>query len=56
VTAHLADEHLNAGVCDVYLCGPPPMVEAVRIFFTKKGVKPSHFFYEKFSATEAVTA
>ena len=56
VTAHLADEHLNAGDCDVYLCGPPPMVEAVRIFFTGKGVKPSHFFYEKFSATEAVTA
>jgi benzoate/toluate 1,2-dioxygenase reductase subunit len=56
VTAHLADEHLNAGDCDVYLCGPPPMVEAVRIFFTEKGVKPSHFFYEKFSATEAVTA
>ena len=22
VTAHLADEHLNAGDCDVYLCGP----------------------------------
>ena len=56
VTAHLADEHLNAGDCDVYLCGPPPMVEAVRVFFTKKGLNPSRFFYEKFSATEAVTA
>ena len=56
VTAHLADEHLNAGDCDVYLCGPPPMVEAVRVFFTEKGLNPLRFFYEKFSATEAVTA
>ena len=56
VTAHLADEHLNAGDCDVYLCGPPLMVEAVRVFFTEKGVNPLRFFYEKFSATEAVTA
>jgi len=56
VTAHLADEHLNAGDCDVYLCGPPPMVEAVRIFFTERGVNPLRFFYEKFSATEGVAA
>jgi benzoate/toluate 1,2-dioxygenase reductase subunit len=56
VTAHLADEHLNAGDCDVYLCGPPPMVEAVRVFFTEKGVNPLRFFYEKFSATEGVPA
>jgi benzoate/toluate 1,2-dioxygenase reductase subunit len=56
VTAHLKDEHLNAGDCDIYLCGPPPMVEAVRQFFVEKGVKPAHFHYEKFAATEAVTA
>jgi benzoate/toluate 1,2-dioxygenase reductase component len=56
VTAHLADEHLNAGDCDVYLCGPPPMVEAVRLFFTEKGMNPLRFFYEKFSASEGVAA
>ena len=56
VTAHLADEHLNAGDCDIYLCGPPPMVEAVRAFFTEKGLNPLRFFYEKFSATEGVAA
>jgi benzoate/toluate 1,2-dioxygenase reductase subunit len=32
------------------------MVEAVRQFFVEKGVKPAHFHYEKFAATEAVTA
>jgi len=56
VTAHLPDEHLNAGNCDVYLCGPPPMVEAVREYFVVKGVKPAHFHNEKFNASERVPA
>jgi benzoate/toluate 1,2-dioxygenase reductase subunit len=56
VTHHLADEHLNAGDCDVYLCGPPPMVEAVRIFLRDKGVTPVHFYYEKFAASEPAQA
>jgi benzoate/toluate 1,2-dioxygenase reductase subunit len=53
VTEHLADQHLNAGDCDVYLCGPPPMVEAVRRFFQERGVCPAHFHYEKFAPSEA---
>ena len=56
VTHHLTAEHLNGGDADVYLCGPPPMVEAVRVFFTEKGVNPLRFFYEKFSATEGLPA
>lgn len=52
VTDHLADEHLNAGDCDIYLCGPPPMVEAVRQFLRDKGVTPAHFHYEKFAPSE----
>jgi benzoate/toluate 1,2-dioxygenase reductase component len=57
VTEHLTDEHLNAGDCDIYLCGPPPMVEAVRVFLRDKGVEPKHFHYEKFAPSEAsVTA
>jgi benzoate/toluate 1,2-dioxygenase reductase subunit len=56
VTEHLKDEHLNAGDCDVYLCGPPPMVEAVRKFFSEKGVSPAHFHYEKFASSEPVPA
>lgn len=53
VTEHLADQHLNAGDCDLYLCGPPPMVEAVRKFLQHKGVTPAHFHYEKFAPSEA---
>jgi benzoate/toluate 1,2-dioxygenase reductase subunit len=56
VTEHLKDTHLRAGDCDIYLCGPPPMVEAVRTFLSEKGVKPAHFHYEKFAASEAVSA
>lgn len=56
VTDHLTDAHLNAGDCDIYLCGPPPMVEAVRLFLKDKGVEPAHFHYEKFAPSEASVA
>ncbi len=56
VTDHLTDTHLNAGDCDIYLCGPPPMVEAVRVFLREKGVEPRHFHYEKFAPSEAPVA
>lgn len=56
VTEHLTDEHLNAGDCDMYLCGPPPMVEAVRVFLKDKGVEPRHFHYEKFAPSDTSVA
>ena len=49
VTAHIAPEQLNGGDVDIYLCGPPPMVEAVRVWLQKEGVTPAHFHYEKFA-------
>ncbi|KAA0594981.1 benzoate/toluate 1,2-dioxygenase reductase subunit [Azospirillum lipoferum] len=52
VTHHLRPEHLNGGDVDVYLCGPPPMVEAVRGHFRDQGIAPASFHYEKFSASE----
>jgi benzoate/toluate 1,2-dioxygenase reductase component len=53
VTDHLTAADLNGGDCDVYLCGPPPMVDAVRVHFGKLGVEPASFHYEKFNPTEA---
>lgn len=53
VTDHLTAGDLNGGDCDVYLCGPPPMVDAVRAHFGKLGVQPASFHYEKFNPTEA---
>ena len=53
VTNHLTAEDLNNGDCDVYLCGPPPMVDAVRAHFGNLGVEPANFYFEKFNPTEA---
>ena len=56
VTDHVTGEDLNDGDCDVYLCGPPPMVDAVRAHFGKLGVEPANFHYEKFNPTEEKAA
>ncbi|MBB4184278.1 benzoate/toluate 1,2-dioxygenase reductase subunit [Sinorhizobium terangae] len=49
VTQHMPAEVLNGGDVDVYLCGPPPMVDAVRTYFDDNAVKPHSFHYEKFT-------
>lgn len=54
VTGLIRPEHLHDGTADVYLCGPPPMVEAVRTFLDEEGLEVTHFYYEKF--TPAATA
>lgn len=49
VTAHVQPLHLHGGEVDVYLCGPPPMVDAVRAWLAAERVTPASFHYEKFS-------
>ncbi len=56
VTRYIEPAHLNGGEVDVYLCGPPPMVDAVRAYLSEQGVAPANFYYEKFSPSGAVTA
>ncbi|MCK8786305.1 ring-hydroxylating dioxygenase ferredoxin reductase family protein [Roseomonas sp. NAR14] len=56
VTAHIAPEQLHGGEVDIYLCGPPPMVDAVRDWLAAQGVTPANFYYEKFSPSGAVNA
>ena len=56
VTAHITPERLNGGEVDIYLCGPPPMVDAVRAWLGAQGVMPANFYHEKFSPSGAVTA
>lgn len=53
VTDHFGTDDLNSGDSDVYLCGPPPMVDAVKAHFDRLGVKPASFYHEKFLAAEA---
>lgn len=46
VTGHIESEWLNGGDVDVYLCGPVPMVEAVRSWLETENIKPANFLFE----------
>ncbi|MBZ8178272.1 2Fe-2S iron-sulfur cluster binding domain-containing protein [Corynebacterium sp. 3HC-13] len=50
VTDHIAPEMLGNGDTDVYLCGPPLMVEAVRKFLAAQENPPQNFYFEKFTS------
>jgi benzoate/toluate 1,2-dioxygenase reductase component len=57
VTDHLSVGDLRGGDVDVYVCGPPPMVEGVRRWMAGVGITPKNFLFEKFSsANEAAAA
>ena len=51
VTNHIEAGQLYDGELDMYLCGPPPMVEAVNQYLRDQGIKPVSFHYEKFAAS-----
>lgn len=53
VTSLIRTEHLYDGDVAVYLCGPPPMVDAVRQHFRTAGLEPTGFYYEKFALAAA---
>jgi benzoate/toluate 1,2-dioxygenase reductase subunit len=55
-TAHVEPAWMNGGDVDVYLCGPVPMVDAVRNWFGTTGVEPANFYFEKFSASQGGAA
>jgi benzoate/toluate 1,2-dioxygenase reductase component len=49
VTGLIRPAHLYDGDVAIYLCGPPPMVEAVRKHVVDAGIEPTGFYYEKFA-------
>ncbi|WP_026927659.1 benzoate 1,2-dioxygenase electron transfer component BenC [Granulicoccus phenolivorans] len=53
VMSIISDTHLHSGDAAIYLCGPPPMVEAVRTHVKDLGVEPNGFYYEKFTSASA---
>ncbi|MBZ9539017.1 ring-hydroxylating dioxygenase ferredoxin reductase family protein [Modicisalibacter tunisiensis] len=53
VTHHMDAGVLHDGDIDVYLCGPPPMVDAVLRYFDEQGITPQSFYYEKFTPNQA---
>ncbi|WP_020109570.1 benzoate 1,2-dioxygenase electron transfer component BenC [Nocardia sp. 348MFTsu5.1] len=57
VMSLITPQHLNDGDVAMYLCGPPPMVEAARTHVRDAGIAPTGFYYEKFAlAAPAGTA
>lgn len=48
VTHHLEPKMLHDGDVDVYLCGPPPMVDAVNDYMKANNMTPANFYYERF--------
>lgn len=56
VTQYMPEDMLKAANPDVYLCGPPPMVDAVRRYFDEVGITPNCFHYEKFTPNAPLKA
>ncbi|WP_150995100.1 MULTISPECIES: benzoate 1,2-dioxygenase electron transfer component BenC [Marinobacter] len=52
VTNYIEPDHLQDGDVDIYLCGPPAMVEAVNNYMHEKSIRPASFHYEKFTASK----
>lgn len=48
-TDYMSAEALNYGDVDVYLCGPPEMVESGRRHAAKCGSPPANIYFEKFA-------
>ena len=48
VTQWIIKDYLGENAYDMYICGPPPMVDVVKNSIHTEGVTQSHFYEEKF--------
>jgi propane monooxygenase reductase subunit len=53
VTKVLEAREPGLAQCDVYLCGPPPMIDAALPLLESAGVPPEQVFYDKFTISAA---
>jgi len=55
-----ADEHLESGAMDdpeIYMCGPPPMIDAmIELATTKHGIDEGRIFHDKFTTAADAAA
>ncbi len=49
VPEHFDEASLRKMPFDMYLCGPPPMVESVKSWLTDNAIDNGHLYYEKFT-------
>jgi anthranilate 1,2-dioxygenase reductase subunit len=45
---HFDRQSFEANPFDIYLCGPPPMVEAIKTWFSDQKIERFQMYYEKF--------
>ncbi|MCY1396161.1 Anthranilate 1,2-dioxygenase electron transfer component [compost metagenome] len=48
IPEHFDRGALSAGAFDMYVCGPPPMVEAIKGWLSEENVQGGNLYYEKF--------
>lgn len=51
ITDVVARNEGDLGEVDVYLCGPPPMVDAAMPLMEEKGAEEAHIYYDKFTTS-----
>ena len=56
VTRYIEPKHMADGDVDIYLCGPPAMVDAVRNHMSEAGMSSTSFYFEKFANSGVITA
>ncbi|MGO4599778.1 FAD-binding oxidoreductase [Terrabacter sp. 2RAF25] len=56
VTDVVARREAELARCEVYLCGPPPMVDAALVFLEGQGVPGDQVFHDSFTSPAVVTA
>jgi anthranilate 1,2-dioxygenase reductase subunit len=45
---HFDRQSFDANPFDIYLCGPPPMVDAIKTWFNDQKIEQFQMYYEKF--------
>ena len=56
VTDVVARREAALAKCEVYLCGPPPMVDAALVFLEQQGVPDDQVFHDSFTSPVAVVS
>ena len=54
VTDVVARREAALAKCEVYLCGPPPMVDAALLFLEQQGVPDDQVFHDSFTSPVTV--
>ncbi|CAN1600549.1 anthranilate 1,2-dioxygenase electron transfer component AntC [Pseudomonas mediterranea] len=53
IPEHFDPKQMEANPFDIYLCGPPPMVEAIRSWLDTQQIQHFQMYYEKFVESNA---